>query len=817
MQYNTMLIQEDSSRMLDRHLQALLKKTCKTLKNPNYHPDAESYQNIANLIQNTEFFRKKLETTAKLKDFIHQARHHFKYEVHDYGTVIMKEKEYADKFYIILDGHTQKLHQRPAHEIEQELLSISVKLQSFRKKDYEVEEQPQSTFIKKDTNKSLRRTFTTKRTSPNLKPITTNFDSPATKHDLDQSPYSIKLDTENCETEPDTKPMSIRPIIKPFSMKDIIPVSTRVTSFLNIIDETPLVNSSEFSPTLPVKKAKIVKARTTVLFDDERRNVDFGLEEIKEDKNIYESQTLTKEQIDFVRQVAMENPDLDDRLFSDEVVRVNIAKTFYPGECFGENFCKPRQPKENSIIAVSSRQVHLLTISREGYIKILSDLSDWMNQKAEIFQNILPKFNEDIVREFSYSFCRKRYIKGETIFSQDDQNNDLYLVHSGEIRLYKEADSNPYSTVFSPINGSLVSPKSVRKVDMPLVSVTNGQFFGEEALLKQTQRQYTAVVNSTDAVVLILEGSLHQEISEKYSDLFKAITNQAHERFSWRQQRLTVLMGKQQQQQQHSRLHGSVGPFFAESPRMTSIGSPTQSLVFQNDILSPKSRGLVSTLDFDNFTSNSTRAFIRRSVSNVDEDMLLANTQSPKSSDLYKMKFSRKLQTLSKLDLDEKSPIKTEGDPFRTTDAYVRRDLVEFNIRKELESSKDEKGKLPKLFKKSATLAVKKTPEANYSKSTKNSQIMTSADLCGSPTASPIEKGSPRKDPAREQSPDAKVNKIHTFPIFGSKKDMIKMKSVSLTRSEFCAVTKPKNKKKLAVEKLLSSLNYNSIQSTMKV
>ena len=100
-----------------------LSKALRILKDPQYLPTSENFQVVASVVRNADFFSKKFDLPKKLNEFLHHAKDHFKYEAHPYGSLLLNEKAYTDKFYIILAGNVQKLHQRPHQEVEKEFKS----------------------------------------------------------------------------------------------------------------------------------------------------------------------------------------------------------------------------------------------------------------------------------------------------------------------------------------------------------------------------------------------------------------------------------------------------------------------------------------------------------------------------------------------------------------------------------------------------------------------------------------------------------------------------------------------------------------------
>ena len=68
-----------------------------------------------------------------------------------------------------------------------------------------------------------------------------------------------------------------------------------------------------------------------------------------------------------------------------DIPRAEVTKTYQPGDYFGENFSKDQQSRETAMIAVSSPEVHVLTLSRESYNKILGELKCQAAERVDFF------------------------------------------------------------------------------------------------------------------------------------------------------------------------------------------------------------------------------------------------------------------------------------------------------------------------------------------------------------------------------------------------------------------------------------------------
>jgi CRP-like cAMP-binding protein len=99
----------------------LLEDALQVLKGPLHNPDAKDFKKIVSVMKNCYFFRENFSSQVALSEFVELAKFYVGYEVHKYGTVLLNDKEYADKLYVILDGSVEKIFQKPYGEVEEQI------------------------------------------------------------------------------------------------------------------------------------------------------------------------------------------------------------------------------------------------------------------------------------------------------------------------------------------------------------------------------------------------------------------------------------------------------------------------------------------------------------------------------------------------------------------------------------------------------------------------------------------------------------------------------------------------------------------------
>jgi len=99
----------------------LLEDALQILKGPLHNPETKDFKKITSAMKNCCFFRDNFSSQVALNEFVELAKFYVGYEVHQYGTVVLHDKEYADKLCVILDGTMEKIFQKPYRKVEEQM------------------------------------------------------------------------------------------------------------------------------------------------------------------------------------------------------------------------------------------------------------------------------------------------------------------------------------------------------------------------------------------------------------------------------------------------------------------------------------------------------------------------------------------------------------------------------------------------------------------------------------------------------------------------------------------------------------------------
>jgi len=466
---------------------------------------------MTDLIRLTGFFQKNLDSKVSLNDFLKLVQDHIGYEKHPYGSIIIEEGQFAEKFYVILKGQVRKFAPRPIEEIEEEFYKT-------HKKEEEPQNDKKPTLVKQLSQNSLTPTNKALQAKKNKvlnASLLIGVMRSHSKRDLN-SPK---------ENSPKTKAGVGRKGFK----AEIEAKLARMPTSRTIILKDNKVNSSQ-------------RIEQTEVEEEEELEIGSEDPEIKARRELREFAKKIKEDESLLLSVAAKNEDKRNKLFLADIPRIQRVKDITAGQYFGESFNRNLRPKDDTIIAVEDVQV--LTITREDYQKILKELIIRVRDKVEFFLQVFPNFRKEYIARFSYYFSECQYQKGDIIMEEGGPSNTLFLLKSGEVKLVKtiEIDNTNPKESSKLENLFLRTQKQNIKVTLPIAKVVEKQFFGEEVIVKKEGRLFQAIAGPTGALCYTIDSNIYNSIKSLFEDIAQDLRNQAKEKINWRLDRLQNLL-----------------------------------------------------------------------------------------------------------------------------------------------------------------------------------------------------------------------------------------------------------------------------------
>jgi len=654
----------------------LLEDTLRALQDPLSNPEGPQYKSIVYTIKNCELFRNSLPKHIKLDKFAELAKLYVGYEKHDYGSILHHEKGDVNKLCIVLEGSAVKVRSKVLTISELELRerenrefaladNFSSKLALFNRHS-----DPENLASLRSARALLPGISSSSKLLLPLEQIDDLSSEPITpirsgkKHVI-----SRRFSSEIGDYPSKGLPASI--LIEEADESDGCMTNTSLRKVIST-----MFNNNASQSNSPVSPNKQGYPSTLMDITEEGGGDSEWIRKINQSSSAV-AMSLLRTDEDLLRHVASKNADIKQRfLAKNNITNAVRICSYKAGEYYGENFCKSAQHKENGMIVVASKEVHLLTLDRTSYFKILNELEAGNNEKFDMFLKLFPTFDSQLVDKFSHYFTQKTFNMDEVIYSQDEASQSFYILKSGEVKLLKDFQSaNPEPT--SPSSALTLNIKEI-----PVVSIVKNQVFGEEVLLNCQTRQYIAVANSPNTVAYAMDLTMIDKIKIKFGGFFKLLKTQAEEKRLWRTQKALELF----ESQVNSRSPKNV---LAYTPKSGSLSKSRKNTLSWADVpLQQKVKPVFHSSSYQHFVEKTPAIVNKLSLEPKKSQEEPAEPKEEKKLEKYKNTFSRTYLT-PKLDIfhnqQKISSVKSSNDlKFNMTpfDFNVRKELYNHNVKK---------------------------------------------------------------------------------------------------------------------------------------
>jgi cGMP-dependent protein kinase len=187
----------------------------------------------------------------------------------------------------------------------------------------------------------------------------------------------------------------------------------------------------------------------------------------------------------------------------DNGVQNKVGSTLRSGSCFGELALMYNTPRQASIKARTActlweidRQVYRGIITHYKYIRN-KQYMEFMRNVTINDQKLGSIMSEDQLEKMTVSLEREIFEAGETIVRQGNAGDHFYIISSGTVGIYKADNSGK---------------------EQKLATLHEGNYFGEQALLKEDVRQASCVAE-TKVVCLTLGRDDFVDMMGSFEDL----------------------------------------------------------------------------------------------------------------------------------------------------------------------------------------------------------------------------------------------------------------------------------------------------------
>lgn len=243
----------------------------------------------------------------------------------------------------------------------------------------------------------------------------------------------------------------------------------------------------------------------------------------------------------------------------DEFNHFAEVMTVESGNSFGEIALETSKPRGAS--AVCREITYFLTLEKKEYMRFFMKML--MDTKHDIVQFLqtLPVFNQVshlVLLKLTYNMKEKNYAKGQAVFKEGENAQNVFLIRSGECKLcnYLPRSNNQITTIISrrlkdvdylgqnfpkSRNSSF---RSIKKFNLYTSKIIGkGSIVGEESTLSNGTYTYSCVCNSDFATIYTISSKefclrlTHDESLETFKNNSKVKLRSINE---WKKVRLSL-------------------------------------------------------------------------------------------------------------------------------------------------------------------------------------------------------------------------------------------------------------------------------------
>ena len=237
----------------------------------------------------------------------------------------------------------------------------------------------------------------------------------------------------------------------------------------------------------------------------------------------------------------LENPE---KYFENGVFKFHFTGELKRGQIFGEVGLLMKKTRSATVIC--KEDCEFAVLNYDDFKKILQNVERRnIENKVDFFKESLFKgIPSDVVIRLSLLFRKKKYFQGNVIYGEGDNANEMYLIKKGEVEILKkvkdksdgkETSINDYIWKFRKSNENRVQSLKYLTISVTIIynpyiiiniyiyiyikisKLSNGQYFGEEDLLKNQLRSTTAISVSSKLTVFAISKQVYLNLYNIYT------------------------------------------------------------------------------------------------------------------------------------------------------------------------------------------------------------------------------------------------------------------------------------------------------------
>ncbi|KAL4426276.1 hypothetical protein ABPG74_018693 [Tetrahymena malaccensis] len=199
------------------------------------------------------------------------------------------------------------------------------------------------------------------------------------------------------------------------------------------------------------------------------------------------------------------------------------VKQLGKGFSFGELALLYESPRMATIICLE--KCHFAVLNKKEFLRVLKNFQkENLNKKLLYLQNLplFQKINQSLLRQIYSKAFDIRTTKGQIIFKQGSAAENFYIVKQGEFQVKQEishmVDQEEVHSIQSLQNQDLtkITNKKQKYLTVQIALLIQGDYFGEEDLLKNNEKRSFSVECATaSGEIIMIQKNLFLEILEE--------------------------------------------------------------------------------------------------------------------------------------------------------------------------------------------------------------------------------------------------------------------------------------------------------------
>ncbi|KAL4473138.1 hypothetical protein ABPG72_007368 [Tetrahymena utriculariae] len=206
-----------------------------------------------------------------------------------------------------------------------------------------------------------------------------------------------------------------------------------------------------------------------------------------------------------------------EKFYDNGVFRYEFAKELEQGSAFGEMGLLLKVPRTATILSLEDTD--FVCMSKQNYQQIIKSLENYkLEQKIQFFHQVL---HFDLKIEEFGKLCidfsqKKKFIKDQHIFKEGDKANEVLVIKSGEIELYRN-----------------IVGKDGKKKKIQLSYIGAGEIIGVEEIFFQNKQRYYNARCVHEVKAYYINKYLFIRLMHEISDLKNIMEKRAKNKVKW--------------------------------------------------------------------------------------------------------------------------------------------------------------------------------------------------------------------------------------------------------------------------------------------